>query len=104
MIPRTWSTYSCRCQQYWFKGLEIATVDRKSAVDRPSAEGISRNDDEADKNKKEMDEFRKGIKEEITASCDAIKLANASAAEKMKKNQEDFMSNIKDVIEQGAGY
>ena len=79
-------------------------MDKKNAVDCPSAEGISRNDDEADKNKKEMDEFRKGIKEEIIASCDAIKLANASAAEKMKKNQEDFMSNIKDVIEQGAGY
>ena len=46
-----------------------------------------------------MDEFRKGIKEEITASCDAIKSANASAAEQMKKNQDDFMSNIKDVIE-----
>ena len=79
-------------------------MDKKSAVDCPSAEGISRNDDEADENKKKMDEFRKGIKKEIIASCDAIKLANASAAEKMKKNQDDFMSNIKDVIEQGAGY
>ena len=46
-----------------------------------------------------MDELRKEIKEEILASCNAIKSANASSAEQMKKDQNEFMSSIKDVIE-----
>ena len=70
-----------------------------SKVNQTSPSKSEINGAEADKNKKEMDELRKEIKEEIVASCDAIKSANASAAEQMKKNQDEFMSSIKDVIE-----
>ena len=70
-----------------------------SKVNQTSPSKSEINGAEADKNKKEMDELRKEIKEEILASCDAIKSANASSAEQMKKDQNEFMGSIKDVIE-----
>ena len=70
-----------------------------SKVNQTSPSKSEINGAEADKNKKEMDELRKEIKEEILASCNAIKSANASSAEQMKKDQTEFMGSIKDVIE-----
>ena len=70
-----------------------------SKVNQTSPSKSEINSAEADKNKKEMDELRKEIKEEILASCNAIKSANASSAEQMKKDQNEFMGSIKDVIE-----
>ena len=69
-----------------------------SKVNQTSPSKSELNSTEVDKNKKEMDEFRKEIKEEIHASCNAIKSANASSAEQIKKDQIEFMSSIKDVI------
>ena len=98
LLPEESSESPVRKYLRQFSYTDREDMPKNSSKVNPTSPGKGEgNGEEADKNKKEMDEFRKGIKEEITA---AIKLANTSAAEQLKKNQDDFMTNIKDVIEQ----
>ena len=98
LLPEESSESPVRKYLRQFSYTDREDMPKNSSKVNPTSPGKGEGSgEEADKNKKEMDEFRKGIKEEITA---AIKLANTSAAEQLKKNQDDFMTNIKDVIEQ----
>ena len=51
-----------------------------------------------EKSKQELDEFRKEIKETIEASSTEIKIANANSVDQIKKDQQDFMLKISEVI------
>ena len=51
-----------------------------------------------EKSKQELDEFRKEIKETIEANSTEIKIANANSVEQIKKDQQDFMLKISEVI------
>ena len=51
-----------------------------------------------EKGKQELDELRKEIKETIEASSNEIKIANANSVDQIKKDQQDFMLKISEVI------
>ena len=51
-----------------------------------------------EKNKQENDDFRKEIKEAIEASSSEIKIANTHAVDQMKRDQQEFMNKISEVI------
>ena len=53
---------------------------------------------EMDKAKKELEDFRREIKEAIEASNTEIKTANANSIDQIKKDQQEFMNRISEVI------
>ena len=54
-----------------------------------------------DKNKQELDDLRKEIKETIETSSSEIKIANANSVDQIKKDQQEFMAKISEVISNG---
>ena len=53
---------------------------------------------EMDKAKKELEDFRREIKEAIEASNTEIKTTNANSVDQIKKDQKDFMNRLSEVI------
>ena len=51
-----------------------------------------------EKNKQEHEDFRKEIKEAIEASSSEIKTANQNSVDQIKKDQQEFMCKISEVI------
>ena len=51
-----------------------------------------------EKSKQELDDLRKEIKETIEASSSKIKIANANSVDQIKKDQQEFMVKISEVI------